>query len=71
MEPSSPYYFFTQVHLATSMKLNGAESYELWYVATRDQLLKLQNEDGSWTSGSQEPEYITASALIALLSAQD
>lgn len=44
----SSYYFYTQFHLSTALRYAGDEQFRRWYVPSRDQLLDMQADDGSW-----------------------
>lgn len=66
----TPYHFFSQFHLATALRYAGDEHFRRWYEPSRDQLLALQADDGSWPLQYYQPEYPTAQACVVLLSPQ-
>lgn len=67
-DTKADYYYFTQFHLSTALPYAGDEHFRRWYAPIREQLLKLQTDDGSWPLEHYEPEYATAKACIVLLS---
>jgi hypothetical protein len=66
----SAYFFFAQFHLSTALRYAGDEHFRRWYEPSRDQLLEMQADDGSWPLQYYVPEYSTAQACVVLLSPQ-
>jgi Squalene-hopene cyclase C-terminal domain/Prenyltransferase and squalene oxidase repeat len=59
------HYFYGQYYAAQAMFLAGGDYWKNWYPAIREELLRRQRPDGSW-SGEVSDEYCTAVALIVL-----
>ena len=59
------HYFYGQYYAAQAMWIRGGEDWAAWYPAVRDELVRRQNDHGSWTDGFGS-EYGTAMALIVL-----
>lgn len=62
---SQAYYFYGQYYAVQAMWHAGGESWRAWYPAIRDQLLRRQQDDGSWLDPVGR-EYGTAMACIIL-----
>lgn len=60
-----PHYFYGQYYGVQAMYQAGGERWRRWWPAIREDLLGLQQPDGSW-HGEAGPEYGTAMALIIL-----
>tara|TARA_R110002072_G_scaffold42064_1_gene117334 strand:+ start:47514 stop:48602 length:1089 start_codon:yes stop_codon:yes gene_type:complete len=60
------HYFYGQYYAVQAMYLAGDDHWELWWPAIREELLELQNDDGSWDDRSVGKPYGTAMALIIL-----
>jgi len=59
------HYFYGHYYAAQAMWIRGGEDWNTWYPAIRDELVRRQMTNGSW-SDSICPEYGTAMALIIL-----
>jgi len=59
------HYFYGHYYAAQAMHLAGGQYWRDWYPMIRDELLKQQREDGSWTYNHGE-SYATAMALLVL-----
>ncbi|MEM1012253.1 MAG: prenyltransferase/squalene oxidase repeat-containing protein [Planctomycetota bacterium] len=59
------HYFYGQYYAAQAMFLAGGDHWATWYPAIREELIKTQHDNGSW-SGDHTVEYSTAMALIVL-----
>jgi hypothetical protein len=59
------YYEYGHYYAAQAFWQAGAERWQKWYPAIRDELLARQRQDGSWTSAISN-EYATAMCLLAL-----
>jgi hypothetical protein len=59
------HYFYGQYYAVQVMFLAGGESWQEWYPAIRDELIRRQGSRGEW-SGEINDEYCTAMALIVL-----
>ncbi len=64
---ANPFYFYTQYFMSTAMRYAGDDHFRKWYQTVNPQLLKSQNDDGSWNH-QMGTEYATSCACIALLS---
>lgn len=60
------HYFYAHLYMSQVMRLSGEENWNWYFPKMRDQLLKLQLEDGSWTGDGVGKTYGTAIALIIL-----
>lgn len=61
-----PHYFYGQYYAVQAMYQAGGEHWERWYPAIRDQLVRDQLPDGSWSDIAFSNEYATAMSLIVL-----
>lgn len=59
------HYFYQHFYAALAMWQAGGDSWKDWYPAIRDELVRKQSQDGSW-SGDYGVEYSTAWALLIL-----
>ncbi|MBI3097054.1 MAG: terpene cyclase/mutase family protein [Planctomycetes bacterium] len=59
------HYFYQHFYAALAMWQAGGDSWKNWYPAIRDELVKKQSPDGSW-SGDYGLEYSTSWALLIL-----
>jgi hypothetical protein len=59
------HYFYGHYYAVQANFLAGGEYWSNWYPAIRDELIKSQSQDGSW-SGDFSEDYATAMALIIL-----
>ena len=59
------YYYYGQYYAVQAMWQAGGDYWRRWYPAMRDDLIKRQRKNGSWTSPISI-EYATAMACIAL-----
>lgn len=59
------HYFYGHYYAVQAMFLAGGDYWASWYPQIRDELISLQNTDGSW-NGDFSQEYATAMALIIL-----
>ena len=64
-EAPAAHYFYAHYYAVQAMWHAGGERWQSWYPAIRDDLLKRQQEDGSWRDGIGS-EYATAIACIVL-----
>ncbi len=60
------HYWYGQYYAVQAMYQAGDNHWERWYTAIRDQLIRDQLPDGSWTDLTFSSEYATAMALIIL-----
>jgi hypothetical protein len=60
------HYFYGHYYAVQTMYLAGGEHWSAWWPAIREELLELQNSDGSWSDNHAGPSYGTAMALIIL-----
>jgi hypothetical protein len=60
------HYWYGQYYAVQAMYQAGDPHWERWYTAIRDQLIRDQLPDGSWTDLTFSSEYATAMALIIL-----
>jgi len=60
------HYFYAHLYLSQDLYLAGEDEWKPYYPAIRDQLLGIQNEDGSWEGDSVGRIYGTALALTIL-----
>jgi hypothetical protein len=59
------YYHYGHYYAVQAMFLAGGEHWDAWWPAIRDELIRKQNQDGSWF-GRVGEEYGTAMSLIIL-----
>lgn len=65
--PRDPqYYFYTQYYAAQAAWHAGGDTWNRWYPAARDELLRLQVAGKGWRDPWIGDDYATAMALIAL-----
>jgi hypothetical protein len=62
----SMHYFYGHYYAAQAMWTAGGDYWKEWYPAIRDELLHLQNADGSWSDPTICRHYATAMACIIL-----
>ncbi len=60
-----PHYYYGHYYAAQAMWIRGGNDWNSWYPAIRDELLREQDGDGSWSDGFGAA-YGTAMALIIL-----
>jgi len=60
------HYFYAHLYMSQIMWLSGESNWNGYYPKMRDQLLSLQNEDGSWMGDGVGQTYGTAIALVIL-----
>ncbi len=60
------HYFYGQYYAVQAMYMAGDEHWALWWPAIREQLIDMQNDEGSWDDRSVGKPYGTAMALIIL-----
>ncbi len=60
------HYFYGQYYTSQAMYLAGGSWWAQWWEKARDELLKMQAEDGSWIDHQAGGSYATAMALIVL-----
>ena len=60
------HYFYGQYYTSQAMYLAGGTWWEQWWEKSRDELIKMQAEDGSWVDHQAGGSYATAMALIVL-----
>jgi hypothetical protein len=63
---SSGYYFYGHYYACQAMWHAGGSHWTKWYTAIRDELLRKQAGDGSWTDDQAGIEFGTAMACIIL-----
>lgn len=61
-----PHYYYGHYYAAQAMYQAGGDHWERWYPAIRDQFIKDQLPDGSWSDQTFSNEYAAAMALIVL-----
>lgn len=61
----SAHYFYGHYYAVQAMYLAGGEYWARWWPLTRDELIKMQSTEGTW-SDSYGPPYATSMALIVL-----
>ena len=59
------HYFYGHYYAVQAMWIRGGDDWNAWYPAIRDELLRRQSAQGSWTDNFGA-EYATAMALIVL-----
>ncbi len=60
------HYFYGQYYTSQAMYLAGGAWWAEWWQKARDELIKMQAEDGSWVDHQAGSSYATAMALIVL-----
>ena len=60
------HYFYGQYYSTQAMYLAGGDRWEQWWSRVRDELIAIQNDDGSWIDHQAGESYATAMALIVL-----
>ena len=60
------HYFYGQYYAVQAMYLAGDDHWATWWPAIRQELIELQNDEGSWDDRSVGKPYGTAMALIVL-----
>ena len=60
------HYFYGHYYAVQSMFLAGGEYWTTWWPAIREELLSMQNDEGSWDDRSVGKPYGTAMSLIIL-----
>jgi len=60
------HYFYTHYYAVQAMWHAGGEYWNQWYPAIRDELVRNQQADGSWSNGGGGPEYAAAMGCIIL-----
>lgn len=60
------YFYYGQYYAAQALWQHGGERWESWYRQTRDDLIRRQIRNGSWSEEFICPEYGTAMALLIL-----
>lgn len=63
---SKAHYFYGHYYCVQAMYLAGGDAWGKWWPAIREELVKSQNEDGSWEDRSVGYTYATAMSLIIL-----
>ena len=64
--PSRSHYFYGQYYAVQAMYLAGDQHWAAWWPAIREELISMQNNEGSWDDRSVGKPYGTAMALIIL-----
>ena len=59
-----PYYFYGHYYAVQAMYLAGGDWWAQWWPGIRDELVRLQSEDGSWVDHQSGNAYATAMALV-------
>jgi hypothetical protein len=59
-----PYYFYGHYYAVQAMYLAGGEWWAQWWPGIRDELVRIQSEDGSWVDHQSGNAYATAMALV-------
>lgn len=60
------HYFYGHYYAVQTMYLAGGDHWGAWWPAVRDELLEMQNPDGSWSDNHAGSSYGAAMALIIL-----
>lgn len=60
------YYFYGHYYAAVAMWQAGGDHWNRWFPAIRDELIALQQPNGSWADSSISPEFDTAMACLIL-----
>ncbi|MEM7385790.1 MAG: prenyltransferase, partial [Verrucomicrobiota bacterium] len=60
------YYYYGHYYAVQAMWHAGGVHWNQWYPGIRDELLKSQSKNGSWTNSSFGAEFATAMACIIL-----
>ena len=60
------HFFYGHYYAVQTMYLAGGERWEIWWPAIRDEIIDLQNADGSWSDRHAGSSYGAAMALIIL-----
>lgn len=60
------HYFYAHLYMSQIMWLSGEENWKAYFPKIRDQLISLQNEDGSWMGDGVGLTYGTAIAVFIL-----
>ena len=61
-----PHYYYGQYYAVQAMYQAGGNHWKEWFPRIRDQLLRDQGRDGSWTDSTFSNEYATSMACIIL-----
>ncbi|MBY0261146.1 MAG: terpene cyclase/mutase family protein, partial [Phycisphaerales bacterium] len=61
-----PHYWYGHYYAVQTMYLAGGKHWADWWPAVRSELVRRQNQDGSWDDRSVGPAYGTAMALIIM-----
>lgn len=64
--PLGSHYFYGHYYAVQTMYLAGGDNWATWWPAIRDELISMQNADGTWDDSYAGPAYGTAMALIIL-----
>ena len=59
-----PYYFYGHYYAVQAMYLAGGEWWAQWWPGVREELVRIQSEDGSWVDHQSGNAYATAMALV-------
>lgn len=59
-----PYYFYGHYYAVQAMYLAGGEWWAQWWPGIREELIRIQSEDGSWVDHQSGNAYATAMALV-------
>jgi hypothetical protein len=59
-----PYYFYGHYYAVQAMYLAGGEWWAQWWPGIRDELVRIQSDDGSWVDHQSGNAYATAMALV-------
>lgn len=65
-QASGAHYFYGHYYAVQAMYLAGGDDWQLWWPKIRDEVITLQNPDGSWSDNTAGEAYGTAMALIIL-----
>lgn len=60
------YYYYAHYYAMQCMYQAGEPSYVRWYPQIRDELIRRQRTDGSWTGGQGGEPYSTSMAILVL-----
>lgn len=61
-----PHYYYGHYYAVQAMYQAGGDDWERWFPSVRDQLVKDQIPDGSWSDQTFSNEYATAMSLVVL-----
>jgi len=60
------YYYYAHYYAVQCFYQAGERHYQSWYPRIRDEMIRRQTEDGSWTGGRAGKAYSTSMAILVL-----